>query len=142
MSGYETVRRIRQAPGGDEVFIVAVTASIMKEEKEKVLRLGFNDCIQKPYRESEIFAAIEPCGIEYVYDIGDEPVTGTDELPEPAADIPQELAARIRQAAAVADIELLSELVRQVEGYNPRLAREFSEQLSRFDYDALIEAIP
>ncbi|MEW5787048.1 MAG: ATP-binding protein [Pseudomonadota bacterium] len=55
MDGLEATRRIRQLPGGGEIRIVAVTASVFKEEEQDIRAAGMDDLIRKPYRFSEIY---------------------------------------------------------------------------------------
>ncbi len=54
-SGVEATRRIRRLDGGAEVKIAGITASAFPSEREEVMRAGFDDCIFKPFRRTEIF---------------------------------------------------------------------------------------
>ena len=55
LTGTEAKRRIRQLDGGAEVKIAALTASANASERHGVMRAGFDDCIFKPFRRTEIF---------------------------------------------------------------------------------------
>jgi signal transduction histidine kinase/DNA-binding response OmpR family regulator len=59
MDGVEATRRIRALPGGDDVIIVGVTASVLSDELSVVLDAGVNEIIGKPYEQSEIFGCME-----------------------------------------------------------------------------------
>jgi CheY-like chemotaxis protein len=48
IDGTEALRRIRQDPTGGDVPVVAVTASVMKEDRERVRAAGFDGCLEKP----------------------------------------------------------------------------------------------
>ena len=48
MDGLEATRRIRALDGGREVKIVALSASVFKEEREQVLAAGVDDFVPKP----------------------------------------------------------------------------------------------
>lgn len=48
MNGYEVYQNIRSNENLKSVKIVAFTASVMKHEKEQMLKIGFNALIQKP----------------------------------------------------------------------------------------------
>jgi len=55
MDGYESTRRIRALSGGDNVKIVALTASAFREQYEQILAAGCDDMVLKPYRAQEIY---------------------------------------------------------------------------------------
>ncbi len=59
MDGGEATRRIRELPGGDQVKIVAVTASALKEEEATLRASGMDDYVSKPYRLDEIYQSLE-----------------------------------------------------------------------------------
>jgi len=54
MNGYEATRGIRLLENGKTVPIVAVTAGIVKGEKEKCIEVGMSDFIAKPIVENMI----------------------------------------------------------------------------------------
>ncbi|GET39479.1 CHASE2 domain-containing protein [Microseira wollei] len=67
MDGYEATRQIKATAAGQKTEIVALTASVF-DNKPAILAAGCNDCVQKPFRESELFAKIaEHLGVQYVY---------------------------------------------------------------------------
>lgn len=49
MDGYEAARRIRELPGGRDLPIVAVSASVMAEDRERSLAAGMDDHLPKPF---------------------------------------------------------------------------------------------
>jgi signal transduction histidine kinase/CheY-like chemotaxis protein len=59
MDGMEATRIIRELPDGGRCKIVAVTAHALEEEKQVIVSAGFNGFIRKPYREGELFSALE-----------------------------------------------------------------------------------
>ena len=58
MDGYETIRRIRQLPGHEDVPIIAVTAKAMKGDREKCLEAGASDYIAKPVDTDQLASLI------------------------------------------------------------------------------------
>lgn len=48
LTGYETVRRIRELPGGRAIIVVAVSASPTLNDQEKIRAAGFDGFILKP----------------------------------------------------------------------------------------------
>ncbi|MGD8912979.1 MAG: PhnD/SsuA/transferrin family substrate-binding protein, partial [Candidatus Thiodiazotropha sp.] len=68
MDGIEATRAIRQSPGGEAVKIVAVTASVFKEQQDEMLAAGMNGFVHKPYRFHEIYDAMtEHLGVKFEY---------------------------------------------------------------------------
>ena len=49
MDGYETTRRLRQSPGPNQsIIVIALTASVIKGERERCLAAGMTDYLSKP----------------------------------------------------------------------------------------------
>lgn len=54
MDGLETTRRIRTSPGGDHVFIAALTANVLPSEQEQCLAAGMNAHLGKPIKRGRL----------------------------------------------------------------------------------------
>jgi len=68
MNGYQTTHKIRQLPGGQNVKIVALTANVFKDKKDKIKDAGFNDVLYKPYQAHDLFEVMrQQLGLEYEY---------------------------------------------------------------------------
>jgi PAS domain S-box-containing protein len=59
VDGVEATRRIRATEAGKRVPVVISSASVLHEERSHVLGTGANEFIPKPFREDEIWAAVE-----------------------------------------------------------------------------------
>jgi CheY-like chemotaxis protein len=57
MDGYEATRQIRKR--GENLPIIALTASMPKEVESTVFRAGLNDIILKPFNPDEFIATIQ-----------------------------------------------------------------------------------
>ncbi|MBM3465082.1 MAG: response regulator [Armatimonadetes bacterium] len=64
LDGYQVTRMRREAEaGGPRVPIVAMTASVMPEDRERCLTAGMDDFLAKPLREAEVEAVLRRwCG--------------------------------------------------------------------------------
>ncbi len=62
MDGYEAADRIRALPGCRDLPIVALTAHVLANEREKSLAHGMNAYLSKPFKAFELFAATEGWG--------------------------------------------------------------------------------
>jgi two-component system, cell cycle response regulator DivK len=48
IDGVEALRRLRESPRTADIPVVAVTAQAMKQDRERVLRAGFDGYVEKP----------------------------------------------------------------------------------------------
>ncbi|MBF0626968.1 MAG: response regulator [Magnetococcales bacterium] len=68
MDGFETTRRIRSGSqeevGNPHVPIVAVTAMVMMNEKEKCYRMGMNGFLLKPYLPNDLIRVVNDYALE------------------------------------------------------------------------------
>ncbi|VXD24821.1 hybrid sensor histidine kinase/response regulator [Planktothrix paucivesiculata] len=68
MDGYEATKYIKSTTKGNATAVIALTASVLEEEKAIVLSAGCDDFIRKPFNESVIFEALaKHLGVEYIY---------------------------------------------------------------------------
>jgi signal transduction histidine kinase/CheY-like chemotaxis protein len=66
VGGAEAARQIRTLEGGEEVKIVALTASTFASEREEALAGGMDDFVRKPYRPDHIFDCMaRQLGVRY-----------------------------------------------------------------------------
>lgn len=57
-SGWEVCEELKERLGDEVMPIVALTAHAIKGDREKALRLGFDDYVTKPIDEDVLFATI------------------------------------------------------------------------------------
>ena len=66
MDGVEAVRRIRRLPGKEHLTIIAVTASVSHDARNRLLGSGFNEYLGKPLDAGLMFEKIgDLLGLEY-----------------------------------------------------------------------------
>ena len=69
MDGYEATKIIKAYSQGNKTIIIALTATAFEEERGKILAVGCNDLVRKPFKESEIFDKMaEQLDITYLYE--------------------------------------------------------------------------
>lgn len=61
MDGYEAARQIRLQPQNAGLLMIALTADITPDIREKVLEAGMNDLIIKPFTPDELFNILLQC---------------------------------------------------------------------------------
>jgi CheY-like chemotaxis protein len=54
MDGLEATRRLRQLPGGQDVWIIAITANVTPEDRARCFAAGMDEFIPKPIEPSEL----------------------------------------------------------------------------------------
>jgi two-component system cell cycle response regulator DivK len=59
IDGYEVTARLKQLPGMSKVPVIAVTANVMKGDREKTLAAGCDGYIQKPIDIDTLASQIE-----------------------------------------------------------------------------------
>ena len=59
MDGYEAMQRIRQAPHGTHVRIIAVTASAFDDDLARIHSSGADEVLRKPFRREQLLSIVE-----------------------------------------------------------------------------------
>ncbi|MEO5332101.1 MAG: response regulator [Magnetococcus sp. YQC-5] len=139
MDGLEVTRQIRQAERAMQettpIPVVAVTASVMRGEKEKCLQNGMDDFLGKPYRGKELLALVARFGKRRKL-TPKRPVgsSGLPPLLDPAMD-PQQ-AANKRRAFLTQSPGMLTALRQTLAGVEPAKARQEIEPLKALAAEA------
>ncbi|MET0101815.1 MAG: ATP-binding protein [Sedimenticola sp.] len=149
MDGYEATRRIKALPGGEAVKVVALSASAFSDERGRVMTVGCDDFVRKPFREAEIFEVMKRLlGVEYIYDSVAEaavPQIAEDErvrqAEEAIARLPDELKARLLRELNLADVAAVDGVLQEVAVHNTALAEVLGEYAAQFRYQEMIELI-
>jgi CheY-like chemotaxis protein len=146
MNGVEATRAIRQLPGGKDVKIVAVTASVFKEQQQEMLDAGMDDFVSKPYRAEEIYDCLaRQLGVRYVY----ETAKNTPEAkPAPAGPIAGKLAAlpagvrkELADALESLDSERIAAIILQIGQADAELGKSLRGLAENFDYPVILNAL-
>lgn len=58
MNGYEATRIIKENPDTNAIPVIALTASTMKSDEDKIQQIGFNGFIRKPLERKDLFDAL------------------------------------------------------------------------------------
>jgi CheY-like chemotaxis protein len=144
MDGIEATRAIRQLADSEAVKIVAVTASVFKEQQDEMLAAGMNGFVHKPYRFHEIYDAMaEQLEVKYEYTSA-APSEGGATAALTYADfalLPAPLREELLNALEKLDSELIERLIRQIYEIDQGLSRVLTRYVDNFDYPAIIDAL-
>ncbi|MEG5064390.1 PAS domain S-box protein [Microcoleus sp. B3-A4] len=145
VDGYTASKYIRERPQSQETVIIALTASIFEEEREKVVMAGFNDFISKPFQQRDIFDKIAKyLPVQYIYEVVEQ--TPQKQLVETVSgeDLsimsPQWLE-QMYQAAYYLDTEVMNELIVQIPESKASLSQALTEYINNFNSDRIMELI-
>ena len=136
MDGYEATRKIRALPGGGEVKIVAVTASVLEEPRKIILAAGCDDVVRKPFRDQEIFEAMaRELSVEYVYRDRSEAPAQPDGMELSAAmlaELPLELLQELQETTLALDRRATLAVIERIEEDAPETAAGLSALVHSF----------
>lgn len=142
MDGLEATQRIRQLPNGDNVKIVALTASVFSDQRDEMLDAGMDDFIRKPYRPSELFDCMARLlGVRFVH----EKVLPEERIglltAETFATLPESLRQEMATCLNLGDTERFAELIDKIEQQNLNLAKILAHHLDNFNYLPILKAL-
>jgi DNA-binding response OmpR family regulator len=150
MDGYEASRRIKGVEKGKDTVVIAITASAFEAERAKIMALGVDDLVLKPYNETILLDRIAfHLGLEYVYVADSTP----DENPvnvavssksltfEAVQELPEDLRAQMASALQIADMERLNGLIDGLSDQKPTVARGLLSLANQFQYDELLRLL-
>ncbi|MEM9542628.1 MAG: ATP-binding protein [Cyanobacteria bacterium P01_E01_bin.42] len=145
MDGHETVKYIKGTTKGQATAVIALTASVLEEEKAIVLEAGCDAFVRKPFRESTIFEVMAThLGIEYIYS-QETAIAPKPEIlnltPESFQGLSRDWLARLSQAAQILDDEEILLLVAEITDTHGSLAATLKSFVNQFRCDEIANAI-
>ena len=147
MDGFEATQTIKATTAGQATAIIAVTASVLEEERAVVLSAGCNDFLRKPFREEAIFQMMEKhLGVRYIYEDVTPRSHETDQEAdvlnlENVQDLPPELLVQLRGAVVSASKGDMAAALEAIGTENPALAEAIARCFHNFEYDKILNLI-
>ena len=147
MDGVQATRQIRDSEQGQHTIIVALTASVLEEERDVILAAGCDDYVRKPFREGDLFGCLaRHLDVRYTYADVEEPATGRagssgghDSLtPEALAGLPEEWIAALRDAASRARSDLIADLLGRIDQEHPEVAGALAQLVDEFRFAEIL----
>lgn len=140
MDGYEATRKIKLTEKGKQTPIVALTASAFEDERKKIESLGMRGYIRKPFRENELFGTLSKIlDLQYIYedDVQTQVQNDGGLIASEIIQLPPSLVAQMKDALAVADLDLFIELAGMINAENTELAQKLLALAKNYDYENL-----
>jgi CheY-like chemotaxis protein len=145
MDGLEATRRIRTLDGGRDVKIVALSASVFREERQQVLAAGADDFAAKPFQFGVIYDCMARLlGVRFVADMAPAPVATA---PLPPLDrkaleaLPAVLRANLAETLVSLDPVQIAGLICRVTELDPALGGTLERHVDQFHYTAIRQAL-
>ncbi len=143
MDGMEATKNIRRLPDGQQVKIVAVTASAFMEQREEMFEIGMDDFVRKPYRANEIYECLSKhLGAKFIYEglSIDEELPGTL-TPDMFLMLPEALRNEMKDALESLENERIARVIKQVGIHDRTLQKTLTQLTDNFDYPAILKAL-
>ncbi|SKB12078.1 Multi-sensor hybrid histidine kinase [Planktothrix sp. PCC 11201] len=150
MDGYEATKYIKSTTQGNATAIIALTASVLEEEKAITLSAGCDDFMRKPFKESTIFERLtKHLGVKYIYENmteGNSKIGGEiNELPRLTTEqlqvMPQEWVLRLYQAVLEADDQQIRRLISEIPETEASFAKSLTKMVRQFQFEQIIDLI-
>ncbi|MDJ1182966.1 ATP-binding protein [Roseofilum casamattae] len=148
MDGFEATKTIKATTKGQATVVVALTASVLEEEKAVVLSAGCDDFLRKPFRDEQIFTALERhLGVRYIYEksvpssknkVREKEILTAENLQT----LSPELQRQLRQAVSSSSKPEIAAVVAAIAEKNPALSEAIATCLHNFEYEKLLHLIP
>jgi len=145
IDGFEVARRLRADPVGQELTVIAVSASVQSDIRQQSLNAGCNDFLEKPVIQEDLCALLgKYLGLTWMY----AQLEGTIPTQTPnAADLanlrralPPDLLAALLAAAERGDIRAVARLIDQLAERDRQFA-PFVEQLRQLAKNFQVDEI-
>lgn len=144
MNGDEATQQIKASTKGQATAIIALTASVLEEEKAVILSAGCDDFLRKPFRESDIFETMHRhLGVRYVYESvaqregsrkhSEEILTGANLM-----QLPARLRQQLEQALLTGNMNLLASAIDNIRSQNWDLGEAIASFCDNFEYQKIL----
>jgi CheY-like chemotaxis protein len=143
MDGYEATRKSREMDG-PPVKIIALTASAFQHEKEKIVSMGCDGFVTKPFRSATLFEAIaEHLQVQFRYD--DDATEDSTQHVELAKDriaaLPTDVVDALRHAMLTGNVKDAHDSVDRIQEHDESLANQLGRLIRAFRFDEVLDAI-
>ena len=149
MDGYEATKHIKTTTKGQATAIIALTASVLEEERAVILSTGCDDFMRKPFRETDIFEAMNKhIGVRYLYEeptaadaLGTEDTSNSVLTVAAFRALPQSWVIELKQALLNVDLDLIATIIEQIHSQDAALAKAIANCIDNFEYDNILKLI-
>ncbi|MBN3960211.1 hybrid sensor histidine kinase/response regulator [Nostoc sp. NMS8] len=146
MDGYEATKYIKSTTKGNATAIIALTASVLEEEKAIVLSAGCDDFLRKPFAEHTIFDTLtKHLGVRYIFAENNPANLEYTEKNDLTSDnltcMSQEWIHQFYEAALEANANLIIELIREIPQTETFLIQSLTKLVRKFEFEQLVNLV-
>jgi signal transduction histidine kinase/DNA-binding response OmpR family regulator len=144
MDGYEATKYIKSTTQGNATAIIALTASVLEQERAIILSAGCDDFMRKPFKEQTIFAALtKHLGVKYVYsDSANAQIDLSDSVtPLDLSVMSEEWRSQICEVALEGDSNRVTQLIREIPNQESAIVKTLEKYAHQFQFDEMVELL-
>jgi two-component system, chemotaxis family, sensor kinase Cph1 len=145
IDGYEATKQIRVNTQDQDVAIIALTASAFEENRQRILQVGCDDFVAKPFEEAVLFEKMSQyLGVRYIY-----AEINQQQLPELKSQsqrltpanlqvMPADWITKVHEAALMIDDEKLYQLFQEIPRQEHELADMLKDLVDNFHLETIV----
>lgn len=155
MNGYEATLEIRKSGNiNSSLPIIAITASVFKEEYSKVISGGLSDLVRKPFNTDKLLEVIKKhLNVDYLYIQNSNSkdfspltskISGINNSVAAISighKIPKALLTELKSALSKADFDDISDKIEQIKNFDNQLYTRLFNLAENFEYAKIIEML-
>jgi ammonium transporter, Amt family len=125
--------------------IIALTASALQTEKARIMSLGCDDFIRKPFKTDELLLMMtKHLGVCYTYaeTAVDSPLPLLTLDDHAFEEISHELLLELQQSIREIDLAKIEQITQQIAQENELLAQAIERHISNFEYEHILNLLP
>lgn len=148
MDGCEAIKQIKSRTKSKISAVIALTASVLEEERAVVVATGCDDFMRKPFREAEIFDMMHKhIGVRYIYEESNSQAASLAKREDRVltataiAKLPTELVADLKHAILSVDLKLIAHEIEKIRLLDGALGEAISGCIENFEYERILRLL-
>jgi signal transduction histidine kinase/CheY-like chemotaxis protein len=144
MDGYEATKHIKSTIKGNATAVIALTASVLEEEKAIVLSAGCDDFLRKPFTEHTIFDTLfKHLGVKFIYEeIGKDEIRDRVDNMLKSEDLrimSDEWIMRLYEGSLDADVNLMMQLIKEIPDIENYLQKSLTQLVNQSNFEKIAD---